>query len=372
MKRRMIRWGWIALIAALLPGHALAQTTPRAATAQRVALYGGPGETYATLGQLNPGLDVDLLERNPSATWLRVRAATEPPGEGWVLTGGLALDESLSLVDLPVSDQPGADLDAIPDADLAWLYAVPVLPEEVSAATRAIFAQGQRLGNDPRAISKVGDSNSASRYYLSPLSAGAYDLGPYSFLQDTVDYFAESFDNPSVAVRVGLNAFSVFDPIWDNPALCEENEPPLVCEYRTARPAVAVIMFGQNDARVLNSTQYAQQMRRIIETSIDYGVIPVMVTFSADPRMGETLFYQSLRFNRIMVEAAQEYGVPVLNFWAAARALPGYGIGADQVHLSSSGSRVTFTGYQSEYGLSLHNLLVLQTLDLLRRELPMP
>lgn len=372
MNRLLIRWGWIALFVTLLPGLALAQSAPRAATVQRVALRGGPGETYAALGLLHPGLDVTLLERNPSATWLRVRAATVSPGEGWVLAGGLALDGSLSLADLPVSDQPGADLAAIADEDLAWLYAVPVLPEEVSEATRAIFIAGQAMGNDPRTISKVGDSNSASRYYLSPLSAGAYDLGPYTFLQDTVDYFAESFDNPSVAVRVGLNAFSVFDPIWDNPALCQENEPPLVCEYRTAQPAVAVIMFGQNDARVLNSTQYAQQMRQIIETSIEAGVIPIMVTFSIAPAAGEPLFHQSLRFNRIMVEVAQEYGVPVLNFWAAARALPGYGIGADQVHLTSSGARVTFTGYQSEYGLSLHNLLVLQTLDLLRRELPMP
>ena len=37
------------------------------------------------------------------------------------------------------------------------------------------------------------------------------------FLQEAVDYYAELFLTGSFAAKVGMNAFSVFDPIWSDP-----------------------------------------------------------------------------------------------------------------------------------------------------------
>jgi hypothetical protein len=360
---------WLALGV----GAASAQIGFTAVTQDRLILRAGPSETYDQVGLINGGVDVVILERNRSGTWLHI---TNPEGDdtepdsAWVLTGMLNLDEDTQLGQVRVSDLPDAEPDNVLIEQMAWLYAAPVLPQTISDAMRDVYAAGQAMGNDSQTVTKVGDSNSVSRLYLSPISSGQYDLGPYAYLQTTVDTFGESFDAPSIAARIGLNVFSVFDPIWADPDQCEADETPLACEYRTKQPAFAIIMFGQNDARVLNTEQYEQQTRRLIETSIEYGVVPLLVTFTSDQDADETVFYQALRFNRITVEVAAEYGVPVLNFWAAARPLPRYGIGEDNVHLTSSGEAVDFSGgYQSRFGLTLHNLLVLQSLDILRQAL---
>jgi hypothetical protein len=69
---------------------------------------------------------------------------------------------------------------------------------------------------------------------------------------------------------------------------------------------------------------------------------------------------------------ADEYGVPLINLWRAARDLPGYGLIAGYTHLTAGGmqgGRIQFTnGEEAQYGYALRNLLTLQTLDMLRRE----
>jgi hypothetical protein len=62
-----------------------------------------------------------------------------------------------------------------------------------------------------------------------------------------------------------------------------------------------------------------------------------------------------------------------MNLWAAARALPEYGLDEDRVHLKHSGfERLKFdTGHETWYGVSLQNLLAIRTLDEIRRALKM-
>lgn len=333
---------------------------------ERTALRTGPGDTYAQIDSLPAGASVTLLERNRAGTWLHVIAPGAGEGgadlNGWLLSGYLTL-ENVRFSQVPVNDSiADADLSAVSSPDLASLYAVPVVPT-INSAMREVFARGLEAGNNPNVIAKIGDCNTATGLFLAPIASGAYDLGPYDHFQDSIDFFAESFANNSEAARIGFNAIAVFDPLWANRDRCLANESPLSCEFRRINPSVAVIMFGQNDMRVLNSEQYDQYIRQIVDTALMQNIIPVLTTFTSD-QADEELFPRSLRYNLIMVAIAREYGVPLINFWSAARILPRYGIGEDNAHLTASGTRVNFaTGHEARYGASLHNLLVLQALD---------
>lgn len=354
------------LLGVAAPVSAAMQTTHLATVTERTGLRAGPGDTYALIATLNPGTPATIIERNRPGNWLHIRAESSGGDlEGWAMTGFFDLGDvrfSQVLVNTMV---PDADVSQVADPDLAQLYGVPVIPR-ISPAMQEVYAQGQEIGIDSSAVTKVGDSNSASRLYLTPIGDGNYNLGPYDFLQATVDFFGGSLATPSVAARVGLNAFSLFDPIWADPTQCESGETPLQCEYRRKMPAVSVIMFGPNDLRALNSEQYTQQITRIVEETLDHGIIPVLSTFSANP--DDDIWFQAVRFNLILTDIAAQYEVPIVNLWAAARALPRYGMGEDNVHLTSSGTAVNFsTGYESRYGVSLQNLIVLQTLDEIRR-----
>jgi len=55
--------------------------------------------------------------------------------------------------------------------------------------------------------------------------------------------------------------------------------------------------------------------------------------------------------------------------WAAAEVLPDHGIGPDRNHLKARvGAYCDFSGAERELGGTLRNLLTLQMLDALRRE----
>jgi hypothetical protein len=345
-------------------------------TYEVTTVYAGPGATYAQVGLLPGGAVVRIRERSYTGHWLHIVApdgvqdddGTTDDLTGWILTGYVDM-AGINLSTLPVNDLPDADPDADAPGELRdALYAVPVVPRTISEAMREVYAAGQAQGNRDNVVVKVGDSNSANRLYLNPIGEGNYELGPYDFLADTVAHFAGSLDRRSVAAQVGLNAFSVFDPFWANSTSCQPNETPLACEYRTQRPFAAVILFGPNDLRVLNSDDYEAQMRRIIEETIAAGVIPVLSTFSANP--DAAMYGQALRFNVILTDLAAEYGAPVVNLWLAAGFLPNRGIGDDDVHLTAAGEAVEFSGgREARFGVPLQNLIVLHTLDVLRREL---
>jgi hypothetical protein len=170
---------------------------------------------------------------------------------------------------------------------------------------------------------------------------------------------------------VGFNALTVLDPLWADPNICPNGEGPLVCEYRLHRPSVVVMMFGPNDMINLTEMQFVEAVRGIIELSLDEGVIPVLTTFTwHEDRQWET----ALRYNVILVDLADEYDLPLVNFWRAAQALPNHGLMDDYTHLTDSGLSggdftITFAhGEETFSGYALRNLLTLQMLDRLRRE----
>jgi lysophospholipase L1-like esterase len=138
------------------------------------------------------------------------------------------------------------------------------------------------------------------------------------------------------------------------------------CELRLSRAAVAVIMLGPNDVYNLSLDQYDQSLRQMVDGAIQHGTIPVLTTFAWCG--GGELGDKALQLNSITANIAQEYDIPLINFWAAAQALPNCGL-PDGIHLSAGGPPygAYFTGDETQAGFTLRNLVTLQTLDALRQ-----
>lgn len=204
---------------------------------------------------------------------------------------------------------------------------VAVLPEDVLANSREIFAQGQQMGRNPRAFSKLGDSVIAAPF-LEPYDVGNYDLGIYHYLQGVVDYFAGSFARDSASLRIGLHSWTVFDPMWADKSRCEANEGSLPCELRLHNPSFLIIRLGSNDVDV--GDLYEREMERIVVYSIENGVVPILGT-KADRNEGSN--YN----NQVVRRLAAEYQVPLWDFDLVAETVPGRGLEEDGIHLDGNG-----------------------------------
>ena len=347
---------------------------PQTTAYQLVTVHSGPSFTFRETGTLNPGVPINIIERTRAGTWVHITRTT-PTGEvvldGWTVTGYLNYDNNFNLSEIPVNKTiADADPTNVEFVSVGDLYAVPVI-SEVSTAMLGVYRYGQALGNHSAVISKVGDSVSTNPLYLNPISRADYDLGPYDFLEDTINYFGPSLNETSIASRIGMTTYVVFDPLWADKQQCEPGESPLHCEYRLMRPSIAMILFGPNDVRHMTDTEFDVQMRQLVDETLDLGIIPVLSTFSVDP--DDELWWQSINFNLRLSEIATDYEVPLINFWAAARLLPEYGLDEDAIHVANSGfpNLKYSTGHEAWYGTSLQNLLAMVMLDELRHTLNM-
>ena len=151
---------------------------------------------------------------------------------------------------------------------------------------------------------------------------------------------------------------------WLNKSVC--NEGPLYCEYNQIKPSVAIIMFGSQDYRIYPPATFRSNMQRMVEHLLQRGVIPVNTTFPSHP---DYHWYDSLVFNDINLSVAAQYNLPVINLWRATQELPDYGVSREDLfHLSEQwGVAYSFNGQERTYGVTLRNLLTLQALDELRR-----
>jgi len=233
-----------------------------------------------------------------------------------------------------------------------------VMPPATVENVRRIFARGQELGRNPRAFSKLGDSISLTSHYLARFDQNRYNLGIYSALQPTIDYYDHSFERFGVAVRIGLHAWIGFKPGLADPVLCRPDEHMVECELRLHNPSVLVIRLGTND--IAPGDAFERAMRHAVETSMAEGVIPLLVTksdrFEGDNRHNETL--------RAL---AAEYAVPLWDFDLVAGTLPDRGLGGDAVHLTMFASDDFSDPAALSFGYPLSDLTGLFALDAIRR-----
>lgn len=247
--------------------------------------------------------------------------------------------------------------------------------DSVTANVRRIFAVSQVMGNRPDVFSKVGDSITVSENFLIPIGEGKYQLGEnYAYLQGVIDYYSvtearpgqgNSFRNFSLAARTGWAAFQALDPANAYPG-CAAGEEPLRCEYRLVKPSVALIMFGTNDIGYRTLEEYRADLDRVIEVSLQMGVIPVLSTIPPRPNM----LAKVEAYNRVVMDVAAARELPVWDYYGAMVGLPNYGLTFDGVHPSSPPRRyddaAIFTQSYLQYGYVMRNLTALQTLHALR------
>jgi hypothetical protein len=240
---------------------------------------------------------------------------------------------------------------------------VPVIPTGVSQQMKLIYQSGLSKGNNPRAYSKVGDCNIILPYFVDAFDKpGAYDLGDFSDLQDTINYFVGSHGRRSEAAKQGMTVSSVLSKLWVDQKECKASEMPLTCELRVNRPMFVIISFGTNDA--YSQVNFEQVLRRVIEISIGNGTIPILATKADNAEHDNSI-------NREIANLAYEYQIPLWNFWAAVQPLPYHGMSVQFLgHLSAGTSNDTnfhFTGDNLKYGWTMRNLSALQMLDAMRK-----
>jgi hypothetical protein len=213
--------------------------------------------------------------------------------------------------------------------------------------TRLIYQRGMARGLKSNFLLSVGDCNSESHFYLrdllddTPPTEGV-DVSYYenAEVQSTIATYSEAFNFKGQSVNSGLNSLSVMDPFWASPDICPAGDSPLSCDYRYTDPFAALIMFGANDINVLNSADYELALRDIIEFTLDRDIIPILSTFTVRPIDDNSVYSHGVRFNGVIIRLAQEYDIPLVNFWLAARELADNGILPDNAHLSIGGFNV--------------------------------
>jgi hypothetical protein len=242
-------------------------------------------------------------------------------------------------------------------------------PDDIANNIRAIYSVGQAYGNQPGMFSKVGDSISVSVSFLRQIGWGVYDLGAYDYLQPVVRQFSNTwvgvdnaFTRLSEAAEVGWAAWGALEPELADEEACQPDEKPLECEYRIARPSIALIMFGTNDVSYRSPDEFRYDLERIIDISVSWGVIPVLSTFPNRPDAPEA----AAALNQVVRDAASAHRLPLWDYAAALAPLPEQGLAWDHLHPSSperSNQVAVFSAENLQYGYVVRNLTALQILD---------
>lgn len=386
---------------------ATAQTEMQGTAIDNVNVRTGPDTTYTQIGKVLAGNTIFIEGRNQRGDWLLVHTP-DSSLRGWVASRYINWQDGLTLVDMPVSDEilnapavnpppstedtgnpetpldDTANINAVPDGIpvpppppqktlhlltpereremIAMLSAMPVIPS-ISNTAVEIYRLGQANGRTASAVTKVGDCNAGDPRFLDSFAHGDYTLGEYGYLLPAIQYYAWSLAESSPAARLGNTSNSVTDPIFADPALCNTGETTIQCAYRRSNAAIAVITFGMFESFYVGDLDvFRQGMDTIISEAVNRGIIPVMIIPSTVPGPHQGI---GLEYNRVMVELGRQYGIPVINYWRAARTLPGYGLSDDQFHFSDRNYHYThldFIGEQHTLGYTLLNLVIMQTL----------
>ncbi len=196
----------------------------------------------------------------------------------------------------------------------------PVLPETISPKMAQIYRAGIEAGNDPKAFSKIGDSNSVLPSFLACFDYGVngYALGAYNDLEAAIHQFQWSFSRESRATKIGITAFELDVYHWYEDDVCWPYESATSCEYRLWQPSIAFIALGTNDA-LQGIDLFEQHLRSLIQKTLDRSIVPILAT-KADNLEGDD------SFNAVIARLAAEYEVPLWNLWRAMEPLPNHGL----------------------------------------------
>lgn len=231
---------------------------------------------------------------------------------------------------------------------------LPIIPK-VSENAHKLYQRGQASGNNPHAFSKIGDGEISTEWFFTAFDLGDdyYDLGPYQNLNPVIENFSGSFGRIGVSSKRGFNIDRILDPAVSDSTVCESGESPLTCELRLHQPAFAILSLGTN--QVWQPQDFEKGMRQILNILMSKNVVPILST-KGDNLEGD------YRINRTIACLAQEYDIPLWNFWAAIQSLPDHGLQPDLEHLTYG-----ITDFDDNQAMqsawTVRNLTALQVLD---------
>jgi hypothetical protein len=232
---------------------------------------------------------------------------------------------------------------------------LPIIPN-VTDAARLLYQQGLTHGNNSHAFSKIGDGEISTTWFLTTFDLGSDhdNFGNYQSLSTVIENFPGSFERTSLAARRGFNTKLILDSSVSDPALCNAGESPLKCELRIHNPSIAILSLGTNQA--YHPEEFEAGMRQIINELVSKHVLPILST-KGDNLEGD----HSL--NRRVACLAQEYQIPLWNFWAAIQPLPNHGLQPDLEHLTYFGTNDFDDPVAMQSAWTVRNLTALQVLD---------
>ena len=244
----------------------------------------------------------------------------------------------------------------------------------ITSNSRTIYLSGQARGNRATVFEKVGDSITYSWANLFDFTVD-YDLGNYGYLQPALGFFSGPNGrgespfavNPPIAAYPGWTTGDVLQPGNAKAGPCAGSESPLECAYRTGQPSVALILLGTNDAAAdVAVGTFEANMQKIIDISVNMGVIPVLGTVPPFPVKDANVN----AYNQVIRNLARANDVPLWDYWAALNNLPNRGLSNDGVHPSESPDKkdAHFDSEHLQYGFNVRNLGALQVLYELWRQ----
>lgn len=315
----------------------------------------GAGVGYRIVGVLPSGVTVPVLARHTVYPWVVVEYGGV---QGFVNSGFVNLEGNPDLLPRVATLAEVGTVAAPPSPVPVFSGTYTGQFYNIGPHLKPIYWRGRARGNDPHRVSKIGDSETDTPYFLSYLDQGFYELASHAYLQDTVDYFTYSFSWFGPGVEEGLIAESLLDPLWADPSVCAPGEHRVACEYRTYRPAVALILVRTNP-RPGELLTYEASVREIVEISIERGVIPVLSTVPYSPYNNNHVQNE----NGILRRLAGEYNVPLWDLYATTYNMPNHGVDNATSHLTVTDNPTHFDdGNLATYGIVRRNLEALEVL----------
>ena len=227
---------------------------------------------------------------------------------------------------------------------------LPVLPKP-DESIREIYQKGLTLGNDPNAFSIFGDCQSRPEEFF-----GVFETDPLLVeslpleLRETVEHFNGSFNRESPTSQDGTTPGALLWDQWHRGQFgCTFAETPVDCELRIHRPSFVIIQIGTHfESR---NTEY---LRKIITQLINEGVVPILATKADNRELDD-------RVNRDMAMLADEFTLPLWNFWASLEDLPNRGL------YVMDGREEQGAIYLNEEAQEIHRMTGLEALDIVWR-----
>jgi hypothetical protein len=273
-------------------------------------------------------------------------------------------------------------------AEWQELPVVPALGSVVASHLEKVTSRGERFGNRPGVVAKIGDSITASPSFLQALACWPAELGPWEELRGTLGFFgrtpvpsgseeaqcpvSDSYSRLGVAAVGGWRAADALLPRESFPEC--QGLPAVSCELRLIHPSVALIMFGTNDLKVISATQFRLDLARVARLVSSAGTIPVISTIP--PRVTQPFSQRVARFNAEIAALAENRALPLWNYWRqmVEPGVPRGGLSRDGVHpsvLCPPCTAIDFRPAGLRQGYAQRNLGALRVLDRLRRQIPL-